>query len=663
MKKIMFYCQHVLGMGHFIRSMSLVEGLHNFQVCFLNGGEPIPGFQFPPQIEVVHLPPIKSDANFSGLHTDGTSLSEIQQIRTRQLLQELDRFQPDALIIELFPFGRKKFSFELIPLLARIRRNGRSTRVICSLRDILVKRPDQPKYEARVVSLLNRYFDALLIHADPRFQKLEETFSRVQDLAIDILYTGYVVQPPPQTETSLSHLPASRSGPLILASIGGGRVGHELIEATLAASALLQETMPHHLLVFTGPYMPEAQFQQLAKTAVSLPHVTFQRFTNRFLAYMAQADLSISMAGYNTCMNILTTHTPALVLPFTGGENNEQQIRTRKLAELGAITPLSPEDLEPTQLAAKIRDALHQPINAVPLNVDGVQQTAVYLERLLAHPPAAKPLPFLLPANKRQRWQTQIHDSLAPELDRLAANGRTVSLFLRDDDTDEEEATLHELLDITLSHQVPISLAVIPGRLTCECARFLRQTKKQHPQLVELHQHGWLHLNHERTGRKCEFGISRSFDAQLADIAQGKAQLETLLREYFFPAFTPPWNRCTADTLAVLDRLGFAVFSRDRHDTCITGYNFQEISVTLDIFTWKGGKQLKRPSLILAELTEQLHRLNPIGILLHHKVMDAEAFTLVDILLNELRLSPAIQFHTLETLLTSIPTPVSTAPY
>ncbi len=41
---------------------------------------------------------------------------------------------------------------------------------------------------------------------------------------------------------------------------------------------------------------------------------------------------------------------------------------------------------------------------------------------------------------------------------------------------------------------------------------------------------------------------------------------------------------------------------------------------------------------------------NPIGLLLHHKVMDAEAFYFLDQLLAELAGYPCVQFHTFQSL-------------
>src|SRR4030095_984873 len=253
-KRVLFYCQSLLGIGHFIRSRQLLFALRDFETCFLYGGEFVPGFELPAWGEVVYLPALKSDARFQQLYVvdDSDSLPEIQARRKELLRGVFDRFAPDILLIELFPFGRKKFNFELLPLLAHARDTRPATKIVCSLRDILVRRPDQARYESEVCALMNQYFDLLLIHADPRLQRLEETFGSVTDLNCAIRYTGYVAQPSPGQL-------AARVGtdPLILVSIGGGRVGHELIECALAAEAQLP--MPHRLHILTGPHIPAEQ--------------------------------------------------------------------------------------------------------------------------------------------------------------------------------------------------------------------------------------------------------------------------------------------------------------------------------------------------------------------------------------------------------------------
>jgi predicted glycosyltransferase len=375
-KRVLFYCQSLLGIGHFIRGRELLCALRDFEVCFLYGGEVVPGFELPAWVEVIYLPAIRSDAAFEKLYVvDGQeSLPEIKVRRKELLLATFDRFAPDILLIELFPFGRKKFNFELLPLLGHARATRPETKIVCSLRDILVRRPNQARYEAEVCALMNQYFDLLLIHADPRLQRLEETFGSVAELNCAIHYTGYVA-PPPQSK------PAARVGaePLILVSIGGGRVGHELIECALEAETQLH--LPHRLHILAGPHIPAEQFQSLQQRAAGRHHVTLQHHTTEFLAWLRQADLSLSMAGYNTCMDIISAGVRALVYPFNEYGNDEQTLRARKLERLGYVSVLDPARLAPDYMAAEIVRCLNAPPSApaVALDLRGAQRTAELL--------------------------------------------------------------------------------------------------------------------------------------------------------------------------------------------------------------------------------------------------------------------------------------------
>jgi predicted glycosyltransferase len=66
--------------------------------------------------------------------------------------------------------------------------------------------------------------------------------------------------------------------------------------------------------------------------------ILVSRFTPDFLSYLEAADLSVSMAGYNTCMNILAAKTPAIVWPFS--QNREQRLRAERLAQKAPFTVL-----------------------------------------------------------------------------------------------------------------------------------------------------------------------------------------------------------------------------------------------------------------------------------------------------------------------------------
>ncbi|MCU0569929.1 MAG: glycosyl transferase [Oculatellaceae cyanobacterium Prado106] len=383
-KRLLFYCQHILGIGHLIRSMEIVRGLTaSFQVCFINGGEIIQGFQVPAGVEVVNLPAIKTDSEFHELQIpEGfDSVEALLEHRRDILLKVLEQVQPDVVMVELFPFGRRRFSTELVPLLEEAKVIG--ARTICSLRDIVVTKQDQQRHEEKVCKLMNRHFDMLLIHGDPWFMPLETSFSRVQDLTCEVHYTGYVIQQEERLAASAKSDALNLPKPLILTSVGGGRFGHELLDCVAQASAILEDQIPHHIQMFTGPFCPDAVLERMQAIAQTRSNLTVDRYTPNLLQYMRQADLSISMAGYNTTMNILSTGTRAMLLPFTGNDDQEQRIRSERLEELGVVQVIRSADLNPEAFAGKVVQALRRSSKAIAFDLQGVEKTALLIHSLV----------------------------------------------------------------------------------------------------------------------------------------------------------------------------------------------------------------------------------------------------------------------------------------
>ena len=79
--RLLFYCQHSLGMGHLIRSFALADGLANdFAVVFLNGG-PLPEGQKPPEaVEIINLPPLGFDAEMQ-LLSQGDEVAQLPKFQ------------------------------------------------------------------------------------------------------------------------------------------------------------------------------------------------------------------------------------------------------------------------------------------------------------------------------------------------------------------------------------------------------------------------------------------------------------------------------------------------------------------------------------------------------------------------------------------------------
>src|SRR4030095_14093215 len=128
----------------------------------------------------------------------------------------------------------------------------------------------------------------------------------------------------------------------------------ELLECAIAAGALIEARVPHRMLLIAGPHMLADRFERLERLSANRPRVTLRRATTGLFPYLERADLSLSMAGYNTCLEILSAGVRALVYPFTGHNNQEQTIRARKLERLGIVRMIPPGELSPERLAAEM---------------------------------------------------------------------------------------------------------------------------------------------------------------------------------------------------------------------------------------------------------------------------------------------------------------------
>jgi predicted glycosyltransferase len=106
--------------------------------------------------------------------------------------------------------------------------------------------------------------------------------------------------------------------------------------------------------------------------------ISIRRFTPHFPAFLAAADLSVSMAGYNTCMNIAAAQVPSLVWPFS--QNREQRLRAGRLAEMGGMRILEDADLEPNELAdLMLRHLADRNRCDYPIDLDGAAHTADWI--------------------------------------------------------------------------------------------------------------------------------------------------------------------------------------------------------------------------------------------------------------------------------------------
>ena len=382
--RISYYCQHVLGIGHFHRSLAICKSLaQKHHTTLILGGPEIEVEAA--ELQVIQLPGLMMDERFTGLRPcdPSRSLEAIKHERQQKLYQHIATAAPEIFITELYPFGRKAFRFELDPILKGIQQKQLPPSIcLCSVRDILVeKKEGTKKFEERVIDTVNRYYDGILVHADQSLISLAETFPRLNEIHRPCHYTGFVCK---ANERSISPQ-AIREGlalrpdtKLVVASIGGGNVGRVLLENSIKAVKLLETKGDFHLQVFCGPFSEERWFKDLQCS--SNKNLSVDRFTQHFPSWLEAADLSLSMAGYNTTMDLAQAGVPGLVYPFP--QNQEQELRAQRFSTSIPIAPLEDADLKPEKLAQRILLQLQAPRKRPTLNLDGATQTGKILEDL-----------------------------------------------------------------------------------------------------------------------------------------------------------------------------------------------------------------------------------------------------------------------------------------
>lgn len=381
MSDVFFYVQNLLGIGHLRRAAVLAKAMDEagLEVDFIAGGFPVPGLDLG-RAKLIQLPPVRAaDEYFSALldETDRPIDEAWQARRRRALLDAFAAARPAVLLIELYPFGRRAFRFELEPILdAAFARSEERPEILCSVRDLLVEK-SRPGWAEEVAAIIARRFDAVLVHGDPAVAPFSTTFPAASLIADKIRYTGYVVEPRPAVGRP------RRDGGDVLVSAGGGAVGRPLVEAALAARGLsAARDLPWRIVL--GPQYPEREAS--GPLAMSGPGLAIERFRPDLASLFVDCAVSVSQAGYNTVLELIAAGARAVVVPFSAGAEREQAMRARRLAEHGLLTIVEEAALTPPALARAIDRCLAtpRPEPGGGLRLDGVGRTVAFLLEAVA---------------------------------------------------------------------------------------------------------------------------------------------------------------------------------------------------------------------------------------------------------------------------------------
>jgi predicted glycosyltransferase len=374
--RALFHVQHLLGIGHVMRVAQVARETValGLEVTVLSGGGRL-GLDWG-GAEVRELPSARArDGSFKVLVDEKNQpLDAAFYARRRALvLEAFESVQPDVVLMESYPFGRRAFREELDPLIAAARARRPRAPVLVSIRDILVAKSNPARY-TEIAERIRRDIDAVLVHGDPTLVQLEASFPAAPAIADKVRYTGYVTDP--------RSVPTSKDNGVgrgeVLVSAGGGAVGAPLLWAALRARPL-SSVRDRTWRLIAGPNLPQADFDAVAADLST--GVILERFRSDFQNLLRNCHVSLSQAGYNTILDVLQAGARAVVVPFAAGGETEQALRARILAERGLVQVVDAEALGGPDggvlLAQAIDRALEGPVPVLgALALDGARQAA-----------------------------------------------------------------------------------------------------------------------------------------------------------------------------------------------------------------------------------------------------------------------------------------------
>jgi predicted glycosyltransferase len=384
--RIAIYSQDGFGLGHMQRTCSIAWEIYRLRAdaSILTFSDSQLGQFFPvsPHHDYIKLPSIAkvSAGNWKATHLSMT-FPEILHLRKQLISHVLLNYAPDIFLVDHMPHGAMG---ELLPALEAMKHSRIHTQVILGLRDILDS-PDVTIERWKVegaYDVLEHYYSRILVFGMQSVYDVAEQYQIPEAQAKKIRYCGYVTNLTTASNADLVRARYMANQPsdarLIVVMAGGGADAYPMMSTLIDALPGVLQDQPCVLAVVTGPFMPADLIEDLTRRAAGLP-IHMMESVKDSLSYIAAADLVISMAGYNTTVEILRMKTPAILIP-RAGPSAEQRTRARLFSKRRWVDMIDPDDLTAEILSERICYYLSHPLesnqNDLP-NLDGAVAAAI----------------------------------------------------------------------------------------------------------------------------------------------------------------------------------------------------------------------------------------------------------------------------------------------
>lgn len=372
----LLFCNEMLGLGHLGLSLALAEALvapdEESTALVVTGSPAFAGMRVTRRVDVLKLPTLPVDAqsqwSVTGLRPPAhlaLPSDQVSALRSQISFATAREFRPQVVVVDYRPLGRNN---ELVPTLEWLKREG-GCMVALGLWEV-DDSADRLRRTWNVAMLesVRDLYDLALVYgpSSPGDVRIEGLHS----VGVPVHHTDLVAAP--RAERGPTDVP----GPYLLVSAGGGIDGFALLDAVIGAIQLRPLGLPAVLV--TGPMMPADQVARLRSRAAGLD-ARVEHFRPDMDEVLAGARAVVSMAGYCTVAEVLSSGKPALLVP-RAAPREEQLNRARRLAAAGRVAMLDPRAADPTELRAAIDRLLDRPPVA-PEPPTGATDAAAILTR------------------------------------------------------------------------------------------------------------------------------------------------------------------------------------------------------------------------------------------------------------------------------------------
>ena len=270
-------------------------------------------------------------------------------------------------------------------MIERFKRANPRALVCCSVRDF-PKLPADDRQRKLIAQTIDAYFDAIFVHGDPRICGDWPGFVMHPAIKLPLRFTGYIAPAHRGSSAEKGTAASNAHADLaVLLSVGGGAGCFDILSAgVLAWDKLAKDgrVAGRAMKVFVGPYLSASESSELRATIERARNVSVVPFSGAFLSMLLRASLSISCAGYNTCVEALSANVRTVLIPSE--DVSDQRPRASRLAAVGVGSVVFREQLTADYLMSAITTELGNPRRSAQIALNGLDITSLEIKELLS---------------------------------------------------------------------------------------------------------------------------------------------------------------------------------------------------------------------------------------------------------------------------------------